>query len=93
MLKNRSFERINDIKNSPAMDIKSIQRRYNELLEEVLQKGIEDGTVRERDVRSAAMNIIAMLVGSAWLALFFDEDADKLHEAALNTVRLSLSLK
>lgn len=91
LLKNRSFERMNDIKGSPAMDIKSIQRRYNELLEEVIQKGIEDGSVRPREVQPTAMNIIAMLIGSAWLALFFDESVDSLNKAALENARLSLA--
>lgn len=91
LLKNRSFERLNDLKGSPAMDIKSIQRRYSELLEEVIQKGIEDGTVQKCDMRPTAMNITAMLIGSAWLALFFDESVDTLNKAALDNVRNALS--
>jgi AcrR family transcriptional regulator len=91
LLKNRSFERLNDLKGSPAMDIKSIQRRYSELLEEVIQKGIEDGSVHQCDVRPTSMNITAMLIGSAWLTLFFDENLDTLNKAALDNVRNALS--
>jgi AcrR family transcriptional regulator len=91
LLKNRSFEKLNDLKGSPAMDIKSIQRRYSELLEEVLQNGIEDKTVKTMEVRPTAMNITAMLVGSAWLILFFDESVDVLNKAALDNVKRALT--
>lgn len=91
LLKNRSFERLNDLKGSPAMDIKSIQRRYSELLEEVIEKGIGDNTVKKCEVRPTAQNITAMLIGSAWLALFFDESVDVLNKAALDNVQSALS--
>lgn len=90
LLKNRSFEKLNDLKGSPAMDIKSIQRRYSELLEEVLQKGIEDKSVKAMEVRPTAMNITAMLIGSAWLILFFDENIDVLNKAALENARSAM---
>jgi len=91
LLKNRSFEKLHDLKGSPAMDIKSIQRRYSELLEEVLQTGSEDGSIKELEVRPMALNITAMLIGSAWLILFFDESVDVLNKAALDNVRLALT--
>lgn len=91
LLKNRTFQIEQTVNGTPAMDIKSIQKRYNDLLEDFIQSGMQDGSIRpQSDGHAAAMNIISMLIGSAWLALFFNESTDELRKSALLSIACSL---
>jgi AcrR family transcriptional regulator len=81
LLKNRPFEKMKNFTTGPDMDTFTLHRLYTDFLQELIAAGQADGSMHAYPVREAAMAIMAELIGSAWLHLFFKEDRETLRQS------------
>jgi TetR/AcrR family fatty acid metabolism transcriptional regulator len=91
LFKNSPFEKLVELSDGPGTDIKAVYQRYSGILHELIEEGISKGEIREVPVRDTAMNILATLIGSAWLTLFFNESSDHLAKSAVDRAMVVLS--
>lgn len=89
LLKNTAHDTL-DVDIFPNADLKLLHMRYMRLLEDALERGQEDGSITSCDVRSTALVIYAMLLGSARLYFSHGEDLDMLRNEAGEFVRCRL---
>jgi len=86
LLKNRPFEKMTNVASGPDMDTMTLHRMYTSFLSEMLAKGVADGSIPpDVSVRETATGVFALLIGSAWLHLFFNEDLAALKSSAVST--------
>lgn len=88
MFKSRPLEKVmdHDREDGPGADIIRMYRQYEHLLESVLEKGIQDGSIKTINVHEAAVSVFSTLVGSAWIFLFFGEKLAPLESGALECI-------
>lgn len=91
LFKNRPFELMNLDSGGPHADIRTIQRQYTRLLEESMEKGLQDGSIATAAPRLAALNVFSTLIGSAWQVLFFNENPSDLEQVTLESIRRFLA--
>jgi len=89
ILKNTAYDTL-DVNAFPNADLKLMHLRYLRLLQESLERGIEDGSVRPCDPVSVSHVIYAMLIGSARLHISHGESLDSLATESTAFVRARL---
>ncbi len=94
MFKSRPLEKImsRGLDDGPGADIIRMYRQYEQLLESVIDKGIQDGSMKMVNVHEAAVSVFSTLIGSAWINLFFGEKIGPLETGALECIMSRLEV-
>ncbi len=58
----------------PAAELKRLVNQYGHLLTSAIARGTEDGSLQIKSPKDFTISLASMLIGGAWLVLFFGED-------------------